>query len=197
MSALILASQSKTRMQLLTNAGVVFETCSPEVDEAAHKHLLLAAGATPRRVAQALAEAKALAVSSRHPGMVIGADQTLEFKGRLFDKVATVEAVKERLLVLRGADHVLHTAAVVAERGTILWRGDESPRLSMRPFTDAFLEAYLVRNAAKALSSVGCYQLEGEGSQLFERIDGDYFSILGLPLLLLMAYLRSAGVIGE
>jgi len=197
MNAVILASKSITRMQLLTNAGLVFEACGSGVDEDAEKILLLKAGATPLHVARALAEAKALAVSSRRPGKIIGADQTLEFEGRLFDKVGSTEAATERLLMMRGAEHVLHTAAVVAESGTIIWRGEESPRLSMRKFTDAFLNAYMARNGDKVLSSVGCYQIEGEGLQLFEKIDGDYFSILGLPLLPMMAFLRSVGVISE
>jgi septum formation protein len=194
-SALILASKSTARAQLMTNAGVSFQVCGSDVDEEASKRRLLMDGATPLHVAIALAEAKALAVSTHRPGKVIGADQTLNFEGALFDKVATVEAAKERLLMLRGAEHVLHTAAVVAEGGTIIWRSDESPRLTMRPFTDAFLDMYLARNGRKVLSSVGCYQLEDEGLQLFEKIDGDYFSILGLPLLSLMSFLRSAGVV--
>jgi septum formation protein len=99
--------------------------------------------------------------------------------------------------MLRGADHRLHTAVVVADGGTILWRRVESPRLTMRAFTDTFLDVYMARNGAEVLSSVGCYQLEGEGLQLFDKIEGDYFSILGLPLLPLMAFLRSAGVIDE
>jgi septum formation protein len=197
MSALILASKSTTRMQLLTNAGVAFEACGSGVDEDAEKTLLLGAGATPLHVARALAEAKALAVSSRQPGKVIGADQTLDFEGCLFDKVSSVKAARDRLLMMRGADHVLHTAAVVAQGGTIIWRGEESPRLSMRPFTEVFLDAYMARNGEKVLSSVGCYQLEGEGLQLFDRIDGDYFSILGLPMLPLMRFLRSTGAIAE
>jgi septum formation protein len=197
MNALILASKSATRRQLLENAGAAFATCDSHVDEDAHKTRLLQAGATPLHVAQALADAKALAVSSKRPGTIIGADQTLDFQGRLLDKAASVGAARERLLMLRGAWHCLHTAVAVAEGGTILWRWCESPRLSMREFTDVFLEGYMARNGAKVLSSVGCYQLEGEGLQLFDQVDGDYFSILGLPLLPLMAFLRSTGVLSE
>jgi septum formation protein len=196
MTALTLASKSATRMQLLTNAGLTFETCDSGVDEDADKKRLLAAGATPLDVARALAQAKALAVSSRRVGMVVGADQTLEHGGRLFDKVGSTGAAKERLLMLRGAEHVLHTAAVVADGGAIVWRGEGSPRLTMRAFSHDFLNGYIARNAGKMLSSVGCYQLEGEGLQLFDRIDGDYFAILGLPLLSLLGFLRAAGVIG-
>ena len=197
MRTLTLASNSAIRRQLLTSAGVSFEACGSDVDEDAHKNQLLRAGATPLHVAEALASAKALAVSSRRSGMVIGADQTLEFQGHLFDKVGSTVAARERLLMLRGADHRLHTAVVVADGGTILWRRVESPRLTMRAFTDTFLDVYMARNGAEVLSSVGCYQLEGEGLQLFDKIEGDYFSILGLPLLPLMAFLRSAGVIDE
>ncbi len=197
MSALILASKSAIRRQLLQNAGVAFAICDSGVDEDARKNRLLQAGTTPLRVAQALAEAKALAVSSKRPGKVIGADQTLDFRGRLFDKVASAEAARDRLLTLRGAQHRLHTAVAVAEGGSIIWRWRESPRLSMRAFTDAFLDAYMARNGAQVLSSVGCYQLEGEGLQLFDKVEGDYFSILGLPLLPLMAFLRSAGVMSQ
>jgi septum formation protein len=182
-------------MRLLANAGFDFDVFGSGVDEDAGKSVLLETGATPLQIARALAESKALAVSSRRPGKVIGADQTLDFEGRLFDKVGSVEAARERLLMLRGAEHVLHTAAVVAEAGTIIWRGEASPRLTMRRFTDAFLDAYLARNGGEVLASVGCYQLEGEGSQLFEKIEGDYFSILGLPLLPLMGFLRSVGVV--
>jgi septum formation protein len=197
MSGLILASKSMTRMRLLTSAGLSFDICDSEVDEDANKVMLLDAGATPLEIARALAEAKALAVSSRRPGKVIGADQTLNFEGRLFDKVGSLEAAKQRLLMLRGADHLLHTAAVVAEAGTVIWRSDTSPKLSMRSFTDNFLDTYMERNGGEVLSSVGCYQLEGEGLQLFDKIDGDYFSILGLPLLPLMCFLRSVGVIAR
>jgi septum formation protein len=197
MSRLTLASNSKTRMQLLTNAGLAFEVCGSGVDEEAEKIGLLEAGATPLDVARALAEAKAIAVSTRRSGKVIGADQTLDFEGRLYDKVTSVAAARERLSMLRGSDHVLHTATVVAEGGTIVWRGEESPKLRMREFTDAFLDRYLINNGTNILSSVGCYQLEGEGLQLFNKIDGDFFSILGLPLLRLMDYLRSANVVEE
>lgn len=195
MSALILATTSLTRIDMLTNAGVIFEARGSGVDEDALKSDLMARGAGPSGVAMALAEAKAVAVSRSAPGVVIGADQTLDFQGRLFDKVSTVSLAKERLAVMRGADHWLHTAVAVAEKGEIVWSALESPRLWLRCFSDDYLDAYLARNGEKVLSSVGCYQLEGEGAQLFERIEGDYFSVLGLPLLPLLAHLRSRGIL--
>ena len=195
MSGLILASKSATRLQLLRNAGLDVQVQGSDVDEEAAKVELLAGGATPKTIAGALAEAKALAVSSRRPGLVIGADQTLDLDGRLFDKVTSMEAAKARLLLMRGLPHRLHTAAVVARDGAVVWRAESSPTLRMRAFTDAFLDNYLKRNGEALLSSVGCYQLEGEGLQLFDAIEGDYFAILGLPLVELMNFLRSVGEI--
>ena len=191
-----LASQSAPRAAILAGAGVAFETVSPGVDEAAVKAGLQAEGATPRDVADALAELKAVKVSRSRGGLVIGADQTLDLDGTLYDKAANLEEARERLTTLRGRRHRLHAAVVVALDGAPIWRTLESPSLTMRPFSDAFLDGYLARNTAAALSSVGCYWLEGEGAQLFERIDGDYFAILGLPLLGLLDLLRRHGVLG-
>ena len=191
-----LASQSAPRAAILAGAGVAFETVSPGVDEAAVKAGLQAEGATPRDVADALAELKAVKASRSRGGLVIGADQTLDLDGTLYDKAANLEEARERLTILRGRRHRLHAAVVVALDGAPIWRTLESPSLAMRPFSDAFLDGYLARNTAAALSSVGCYWLEGEGAQLFERIDGDYFAILGLPLLGLLDLLRRHGVLG-
>ena len=190
----VLASQSSSRAALLAGAGVVFEKASSGVDEAAVKAGLLAEGATPRDVADALAELKAVKVSRARPGaLVIGADQTLDLDGVLYDKAETLDEARHRLETLRGKRHKLHAAVVVALDGAPIWRTLESPALTMRPFTDAFLDGYMSRNEAAALSSVGCYWLEGEGAQLFERIEGDYFAILGLPLLGLLDLLRRHG----
>ncbi|HWA60046.1 MAG TPA: Maf family protein [Caulobacteraceae bacterium] len=197
MTEVILASGSASRAQILKAAGVPFEAVSPGVDEAAAKQSLLAEALGPRDVADALAELKAVKVSARRPGLVIGADQTLDLDGVLFDKADSVEEARARLRALRGRRHRLHAALVVAENGEPVWRTIESPTLSMRPFTDAFLEAYLARQGEAILSSVGCYHLEGEGAQLFDHIQGDYFAILGLPLMGLLDFLRRRGVLEQ
>jgi septum formation protein len=155
----------------------------------------LAGGASPRRVAEALAERKALAVSMGRSEWVIGADQTLEFAGRLYDKVETVKSARARLQALRGRPHELHSAVVVARDGEAVWRETESATLTMRDFTDGFLEDYLAAEGEAALGSVGCYRLEGMGVQLFSKIEGDYFTILGLPLMGLLNLLRKEGVL--
>jgi septum formation protein len=190
-----LASKSAARGAVLKGAGVAFETAGAGVDEAAVKVGLLAEGATPREVADALAELKAVKVSRNRPGLVIGADQTLELDGKLFDKAESLEEARERLQAMRGKVHKLHSAVVVAENGEAIWREVPAAKLSMRPFTDAFLDGYLARVGEEVLSSVGCYQLEGEGVQLFDRIEGDYFTILGLPLTGLLDLLRRHGVL--
>lgn len=192
---IILASKSAARRAVLEGAGVPFECATAGVDEDAVKASLLAEGARPREVADALAELKAVRVSRRTPGFVIGADQTLELGGRLYDKVDTIDAARERLKELRGQVHKLHSAVVVAKDGAPIWREVATCTLAMRPFSDAFLEAYLAEEGEAALGSVGCYRLEGPGAQLFEKIDGDYFAILGLPLLGLLDLLRRHGAL--
>ena len=195
MTQVTLASKSAARAQLLAGAGVAFETVGSGVDEDAAKARLLAEDAGPRDIAQALAETKALVVSTRRPGLVIGADQTLDLDGSLYDKVSTLAEARHRLERLRGRLHQLHSGVAVARNGEVIWRETHSASLAMRPFSDVFLDGYLARNGQAALSSVGCYQLEGEGLQLFERVDGDYFTILGLPMLGLLALLRREGVL--
>jgi septum formation protein len=195
MTPITLASKSAARQAILRNAGVVFEAVGSGVDEDAAKAGLLAEGASPREVADALAELKAFKVSTKRPGLVIGSDQTLDLDGALFDKVDTVEAARERLKELRGKVHKLHSAVVVARDGRAIWRVVETAKLSVRPFSDAWLDGYLDRNAPDILSSVGCYFLEGEGVQMFDRIDGDYFAILGLPVVGLFDFLRLHGAL--
>ena len=195
MTAIVLASKSAARAQLLAGAGVAFETVGSGVDEEAAKARLLSDDADPRDIALALAETKAVVVSTRRAGLIIGADQTLDLDGSLYDKVATLEEARHRLERLRGRTHRLHSGVAVARDGVVVWRGTDSAALTMRGFSDGFLDAYLARNGEAALSSVGCYQLEGEGLQLFERIEGDYFTILGLPMLGLLAFMRREGVI--
>jgi len=194
-SDIVLASRSPTRSALLAGAGIAFDAVSPGVDEEAVKAGLLAEGASPRDVADALAELKALRVSGARPGFIIGADQTLEFEGGLYDKVETLDAARERLRLLRGRTHKLHAAVVVATDGAAIWRDLVTVSLTMRNFSDAFLEDYLASEGPNALGSVGCYRLEGPGAQLFSRIDGDYFAILGLPMLGLLDLLRRHGAL--
>jgi septum formation protein len=180
---------------LLANAGLTFVSVGSGVDEAEVKAKQLAQGRGPRAVAEALASLKAERTSNDFDGLVIGADQTLDLDGVLLDKAASRAEARERLVLLRGRTHQLHASVAVAQAGQVIWRQLDSVSLTMRNFSDAFLEAYLARNIEAALTSVGCYHLEGEGVQLFERIEGDYFSILGLPMLGLLALLRERGVI--
>ncbi|MGA0605930.1 Maf family protein [Phenylobacterium sp. VNQ135] len=192
---IILASKSAARRAVLEGAGVPFESVVAGVDEDAVKGSLLAEGATPRDIADTLAELKAIRVSRRRQGFVIGSDQTLELDGRLYDKADSVEAARERLKLLRGKPHKLHSAVVVAKDGTPIWREVVTCTLTMREFSDDFLEAYLASEGEQALGSVGCYRLEGPGAQLFVRIEGDYFAILGLPLMGLLDLLRRHGAL--
>jgi septum formation protein len=194
-AGLILASRSATRRAVLEGAGVPFEAVGSGVDEDAAKVGLAARRTTPRQVAEALAEDKALAVSIGRPELVVGADQTLEFQGQLYDKVETVEDARARLKTLRGKPHQLHSAVVVAHGGAVVWRETQSATLRMRDFSDGFLEDYLAAEGAAALGSVGCYRLEGMGLQLFSKIEGDYFTILGLPMMGLLDLLRRRGVL--
>lgn len=192
--SLILASGSAARKQMLEAAGLAFEVDVPRVDEEAAKASLRAEGMKSRDQADALAELKALSVSRRRPGFVIGADQMLAVEGETFDKPKDRAEARAHLQHLRGLTHELMTAAVVAREGAVIWRHIETPRLRMRAFSDAFLDDYLDRVGDAALHSVGAYQLEGLGAQLFERVDGDYFAVLGLPLLPLLAFLREHGM---
>ncbi|MDB5477149.1 MAG: Maf/YceF/YhdE family protein [Phenylobacterium sp.] len=195
MSAVVLASKSLARRAVLEGAGVPVEIAVAGVDEEAVKASMLAEGATPRDIADALAELKALKVARARPELVVGADQTLEFEGGLYDKVANLDEARERLKLLRGKPHRLHSAVVVARGGAPVWRELASATLTMRNFSDGFLEDYLATEGAAALGSVGCYRLEGPGAQLFSKIEGDYFAILGMPLLGLLEFLRQHGAL--
>ena len=192
---IILASKSAARRAVLTGAGVPFEVSVAGVDEDAVKNAMLTEGASPRDVADALAELKAIKVSRSKPGFVIGSDQTLEFEGKLYDKAETVDGAAERLRTMRGKPHKLHSAVVVAKDGAPIWREIVSATLTMRDFSDAFLASYLELEGEEALGSVGCYRLEGPGAQLFSKIEGDYFAILGLPLMGLLDLFRRHGVL--
>lgn len=191
--AVILASKSAARRAVLSGAGIDFEVQVSGVDEDILKDQLLARGASVSQIAEALAEQKALKVSETAAGLVIGSDQTLDFEGRLYDKAETLAEARERLKTLRGKSHQLHSAVVVARSGQVIWREVVSSTLTMRDFTDGFLDSYLATEGEQALGSVGCYRLEGPGAQLFSKIEGDYFAILGLPLMGLLDLLRAHG----
>ena len=190
---LTLASTSAIRRHLLTQAGICFEAVGSGIDEDAVKQAMRAEGASPRHQADQLAEFKALKISQKRSGFVLGCDQILSFEGHSFDKAETLAEAFERLSQLRGKTHSLECAAVIAKDGQAVWRLVTSPKLTMRSFSDDFLRSYLNSYGQEALSSVGCYQFEGPGAQLFERVEGDFFSILGLPLLEVMAFLRLHG----
>ncbi len=192
---LILASGSAARRRMLEAVGLAFIVEAPRVDEEAAKASLRAGGLKPRDQADALAELKALSVSRKSEGFVIGADQMLAIEGDVLDKPKDAEEARTHLERLRGKTHELVTAAVVAREGSIIWRHVDTPKLRMRAFSDVFLTDYLERAGTNVLHSVGAYQLEGLGAQLFERVEGDYFSVLGLPLLPLLAFLREHGVV--
>jgi septum formation protein len=198
MTALVLASSSATRATMLRAAGVDVEIMPARIDEATVKQSMLAAGASPRDVADKLAELKAQRVSVRRPSrLVLGADQVLVHGGQLFDKAQSRAEARGHLTKLRGGTHQLLSAAVIAAAGQPIWRHIGLARLTMRPFSDAFLDAYLDRIGDLALQSVGCYHLEGLGARLFARVEGDHFTVLGLPLLELLGFLRAREVLSE
>ena len=188
---IILASGSPFRRSMLADAGVSFTVVRPDIDERAVETPLLKAKASPEDVALVLAEAKALDVSARHPdALVIGSDQTLSLGDRMFHKPADMDAAGRHLLALSGRTHHLNSAVVVARSGTVLWRHVGVASMTMRRLELAFIGRYLARIGDKAMTSVGGYQIEGPGIQLFEAIEGDHFTIVGLPLLPLLATLR-------
>jgi len=193
---LVLASGSRIRADLMRNAGLSIEVDPADVDERAVEAPLLGAGFPPEDLAAVLAEAKANEVSGRRQGdLVVGADQILAFDGERRTKPEDMEAARRQLLAFSGETHELHSAVAISRDGEAVWRHVSTARLTMRDLSPQFIGHYLAAAGDAVLSSVGAYQLEGLGVQLFERIDGDYFTILGLPMLPLLGELRSLGVI--
>ncbi len=192
----ILASASVSRARLLSDAGLSFTTQPAGIDEGPIKDSCKSDGASAIDTAVKLAERKAITVSRLNPkALVIGADQILDLDGTWFDKPKDLDHARRHLLSLRGRTHILATAITLALGGRCIWQDHISPSLTMRSFTKPFLDRYLETYGDAILSSVGAYHLEGPGVHLFSRIDGDFFSILGLPLLSLMAELRERGAI--
>jgi len=188
---LVLASTSATRIKMLRGVGLVFESRAAELDEkqlhVTHAHL------HPAELALELAMAKALSIKT--DAYVIGPDQVLDFQGRPLHKAKSINEAREKLRALRGHTHQLHSAVAVARKNEIVFSAVESVALTMRNFSDAFLEDYLVKAEDACLHSAGCYHYEDLGAQLFEKVDGDYYAILGLPLLPLLAFLRKATIL--
>lgn len=196
MTELILASKSPFRAMLMRNAGLEFVQHGADVDERAIESAMYTDGVSPEDLASTLAEVKALDVSAKHPdAFVVGSDQTLSLDDDVLHKATTMEEARRRLLLLEGRTHQLNSAVVLARHGKALWRHVSVARLTMRKLSPEFVGRHLARTGNRVLGSVGCYQLEGEGLQLFEGIDGDYFTIIGLPMLPLLDELRQQGVI--
>lgn len=189
--SIILASKSASRSAILANAGVAFSAVSADIDERAIEDTLAGTGATPADVATVLAEAKALAVSETdREAFVIGADQTLSLDDEILHKAQSMEAARRRLLHLSGHTHQLNSAIVIARNKETVWRHVSVAHMTMRDLSPEFVGRHLGQTGKKVLASVGCYQIEGEGIQLFKAINGDYFTIIGLPLLPLLDQLR-------
>lgn len=192
----VLASGSPFRRKMLEDAGLAVEARPARIDERAVEAATQGSGITPSELALILAEAKAVDISQKLPGrIVIGADQTLSLGDEVLHKPGNMEEARRRLLALSQRTHELNSAVVIARDGAVLWRHVGTARLTMRALDPAFIGRHLSRVGEKALGSVGAYQIEGEGIQLFEKIEGDHFTIVGLPLLPLLAKLRQMGAI--
>jgi septum formation protein len=196
--AFVLASTSSIRLQLLRAAGLTIEAVAPRVDEATARMALLADGARPRDIADTLAELKARKVADKRPeDLVLGCDQVLEFDGAVFSKPASLDEARDHLRQLRGKSHRLLSAIVAYENAEPVWRHVAEARLTMHQLSDAYLDDYLVRNWDSVRHSVGAYKIEEEGVRLFSAITGDHFTILGLPLLPLLAWMGTRGMIAR
>lgn len=193
---LLLASASQTRLHLLKAAGLEVSAFPARIDEDAIRAGMEAEAATPRDIADTLAEMKARKLAEKHPeALVLGCDQVLAFKKQIFAKPETSDAARAQLQSLRGQTHRLISAAVLYDQGKPIWRHAEEAHLTMHSFSDAYLDTYLTRNWPDISESVGAYKLEQEGARLFSAVEGDYFTILGLPLLPLLSYLGQRGFI--
>ncbi|MCA8869655.1 MAG: Maf-like protein [Rhodobacteraceae bacterium] len=193
---LVLASGSSIRQRLLLDAGVEFQIIPARIDEETIRTSMLADEVSPRDMADTLAEMKARQVSLKNPGIpVLGADQILEFQRKPLGKPATIAEARSQLQMLRGNRHQLISAAVIALDGQPIWRHVGETRLWMREFSDTYLDGYLDRMGDDVLATVGAYKLEQEGARLFSRIEGDYFTVLGLPLIELLNYLAETGIV--
>ncbi len=193
---LILASASASRKALLAAAGVAFAADPADLDEDGLMARLQGADAVT--VAAELAKEKALHVSRRHRGqIVLGGDSVIDLEGRLLSKCATLEAARALLAQMSGREHLLVSAAALARDGVLLWTHASPCRMTVRELSPQFLDDYLAREGTAILSSVGCYHFEGRGAQLFDKVDGDYFSVLGLPLLAALQVLRKEGVLAS
>jgi septum formation protein len=194
---IILASQSAARREMLLAAGVFHDALPARIDEDGITAGLLAEGASPARIADALAELKAVKVSRANPGrLVLGADTVVAAAdGGLIGKSGTLANAAAQLRALSGTTHQLVSAAVIAENGTAVWRADGAAKLTMRALSDEFIEDYLYQEGEAVLGCVGCYRIEAMGAQLFSQVEGDQFTIRGLPLLALLDYLRVRGVL--
>lgn len=196
--AVILASTSAIRLQMLTAAGVAVEAVPARVDEGAARSALIADGASPRDIADYLAEVKARKISEKRPeALVLGCDQILELDGDILCKPTTPAEARHHLSRLRGRTHRLHSAVVAYEAAKPVWRHIGEARLTMREFSGAYLDDYIARNWESIRHSVGGYKIEEEGVRLFSAIEGDHFTILGLPLLPLLAWLGSRGITAQ
>jgi septum formation protein len=195
---ILLASASAVRAALLRNAAIPHETAAPRIDEDAIRAALEAEKASPRDIADALAEMKARKISDRRPeALVIGCDQVLDLEGVVLKKPRTPAEARAQIVALRGRTHRLLSAAVVCQGGRPLWRHVGTARLTMRDVSDAYLDDYIARNWPAIGDSVGAYMLEAEGVRLFSRIEGDHFTILGLPLIELLTWLSIRGDIAS
>lgn len=196
MNRLILASRSPFRAAILKNAGLAFDIEAADIDERAVEAPLQDSGMASADIAEILAMAKAEDVSERFPeAVVIGSDQVLAFEGEQLHKPSTMEDARRRLLALSGKEHELHSAVVLVREGSVLWSHVETTTIRFRKLSPQFVGHHLASVGEKALSSVGAYQIEGEGIQLIEKIDGDFFSIIGMPLLPLLAELRRMNIL--